>query len=54
MKKMILAAVAALFAQSAAAHADDHTEHDGDGNGGPRWSIAIHGGAGTLDPEATA
>ncbi|MBV7266022.1 isoaspartyl peptidase/L-asparaginase family protein [Erythrobacter ani] len=43
MKTMIRLFVAAAFAVSAPALAQDRAE--------PRWSLAIHGGAGTLDPE---
>jgi len=42
MKKAMFAALAALFALSAPLAAEDHEK--------PKWSIAIHGGAGTLDP----
>ena len=42
MKKAMFAALAALFALSAPLAAEDHDK--------PEWSIAIHGGAGTLDP----
>ncbi|MEQ8410072.1 MAG: isoaspartyl peptidase/L-asparaginase [Erythrobacter sp.] len=43
MKKAMFAALAALFALSAPVAAEDHEK--------PEWSIAIHGGAGTLDPD---
>ncbi|AOL22528.1 beta-aspartyl-peptidase (threonine type) [Erythrobacter litoralis] len=42
MKKAMFAALAALFALSAPLAAENHDK--------PEWSIAIHGGAGTLDP----
>lgn len=47
MKTQIIAALAATFAlfAPAAAIAEDHEEDS------PRWSIAIHGGAGTLSPD---
>ncbi len=47
MKTQIIAALAATFALFApvAAIAEDHAEDT------PRWSIAIHGGAGTLSPD---
>lgn len=44
MKTMILAAAAALFAFVTPLHAEEGAQ--------PSWSIAIHGGAGTLDPDA--
>ncbi len=42
MRHTLLLALAALFALVVPAHAQEEP---------PRWSIAIHGGAGTLDPE---
>ncbi len=42
MRHILLLALAALFALIVPAHAQDDP---------PRWSIAIHGGAGTLDPD---
>ena len=42
MKHLLLLALAALFAFAIPAHAQDQE---------PRWSIAIHGGAGTLNPD---
>lgn len=43
MKRMILVAMAAFAAISSPVSADDHEEK--------RWSIAIHGGAGTMSPD---
>lgn len=45
MKTTILAAIAACTFIAAPAFAENHAEDE------PRWSIAIHGGAGTLDPD---
>ena len=51
MKTQIIAALAATFAFLApvAAIADNHADEHGED--APRWSIAIHGGAGTLSPD---
>jgi beta-aspartyl-peptidase (threonine type) len=46
MKHALLIALLALFALFPA-HADDHSQ-----DGKPKWSIAIHGGAGTLRRDA--
>ncbi|MEM8726745.1 MAG: isoaspartyl peptidase/L-asparaginase [Pseudomonadota bacterium] len=43
MKRAILVWLSAVFVIAFPAHAQSDAE--------PRWSIAIHGGAGTLDPE---
>jgi len=47
MKKAMLAALAALFALTAPATAQEAAMPAEQ----PKWSIAIHGGAGTLDPD---
>ncbi|QIQ87904.1 isoaspartyl peptidase/L-asparaginase family protein [Erythrobacter sp.] len=47
MKKAMLAALAALFALTAPSAAEEAAMPADQ----PKWSIAIHGGAGTLDPD---
>ena len=41
-----VAALSAMIAMTQPARADDHSDQQQ-----PKWSIAIHGGAGTLDPD---